>query len=124
VKNIIVKAPNEDHKHVLEKVGATEVVIPERAMADKVAKGIISPNVLDYIPLSDDYTISEIVPPASFLGKTIGELHLRTKYHVEVIAVREMLPDRVRMVPRADFVIKDSDVLVVIGKEEDIKKIK
>ena len=124
VKTIIVKAPNEDHKRVLEKVGATQVVIPEREMADKVAKGIISPNVLDYIPLSDDYTISEIAPPASFMGKTIGELHLRTKYHVEVIAVREMLPDRVRMVPRADFVIKDSDVLVVIGKEEDIQKIK
>jgi trk system potassium uptake protein TrkA len=124
VKNIIVKAPNEDYKRVLEKVGATQVIIPEREMADKVAKGIISPNVLDYIPLSDDYTISEIAPPASFMGKTIGELHLRTKYHVEVIAVREMLPDRVRMVPRADFVIKDSDVLVVIGKEEDIQKIK
>ena len=124
VKTIIVKAPNEDHKRVLEKVGATQVIIPEREMADKVAKGIISPNVLDYIPLSDDYTISEIAPPASFMGKTIGELHLRTKYHVEVIAIREMLPDRVTMVPKADFVIKDSDVLVVIGKEEDIQKIK
>jgi trk system potassium uptake protein TrkA len=59
VKNIIVKAPNEDHKHVLEKVGATEVVIPERAMADKVARSLISPNVLDYIPLSEDYTIQK-----------------------------------------------------------------
>jgi len=124
VKNIIVKAPNEDHKHVLEKVGATEVIIPERAMADKVAKSLISPNILDYIPLSEDYTISEIAPPASFMGKTIGELHLRTKYHIEVIAVREMLPERLTMVPRAEFVIKDSDVLVVIGKEKDIQKIK
>jgi len=124
VKNIIVKAPNEDHKRVLERVGATQVIIPEREMADKVAKALISPNVLDYIPLSEDYTISEVVPPASFMGKTIGELRLRTKYHVEVIAVREMLPDRVRMVPKADFVIKDSDVLVVIGKTEDIQKIK
>ena len=124
VKNIIVKAPNEDHKRVLERVGATQVIIPEREMADKVAKALISPNVLDYIPLSENYTISEVVPPASFMGKTIGELRLRTKYHVEVIAVREMLPDRVRMVPKADFVIKDSDVLVVIGKTEDIQKIK
>lgn len=124
VKNIIVKAPNEDHKHVLEKVGATEVIIPERAMADKVAKSLISPNILDYIPLSEDYTISEIAPPTSFMGKTIGELHLRTKYHIEVIAVREMLPERLTMVPRAEFVIKDSDVLVVIGKEKDIQKIK
>jgi trk system potassium uptake protein TrkA len=124
VKTIIVKAPNEDHKRVLEKVGATEVVIPERAMADKVAKSLISPNVLDYIPLSEDYTISELVPPASFFGKTIGELHLRSKHHIEVIAVREMMPERLTMVPHAEFVIKDSDVLVVIGKEKDIQKIK
>jgi len=123
VKTIIVKAPNEDHKRVLERVGATQVVIPEREMADKVAKGIISPNVLDYIPLSEDYTISEVAPPPSFMGKTIGELRLRTKYHVEVIAVREMIPDLIRMVPRADFVIKDSDILVVIGKTADVQKI-
>jgi trk system potassium uptake protein TrkA len=124
VKTIIVKAPNEDHKRVLERVGATQVIIPEREMADKVAKSLISPNVLDYIPLSEDYTISEVVPPTSFMGKTIGELRLRTKYHVEVIAVREMLPDRVRMVPKADFVLKDSDILVVIGKTADVQKIK
>jgi trk system potassium uptake protein len=124
VKTIIVKAPNEDHKHVLEKVGATEVIIPERAMADKVAKSLISPNVLDYIPLSQDYTICEIAPPPSFMGKTIGELHLRSRYHIEVIAIREMLPERLTMVPRADFIIKDSDVLVAIGKEKDIQKIK
>jgi trk system potassium uptake protein TrkA len=124
VKTIIVKAPNEDHKRVLEKVGATEVIIPEKEMADKIARSLISPNVLDYIPLSEDYTISEIVPPASFYGKSIGDLHLRGKFHVEVIAVKEMLPDRVRMVPRADFVIKDSDILVVIGKTEDVQKIK
>ena len=124
VKTIIVKAPNEDHKHVLEKIGATEVIIPEREMADKVAKSLITPNVLDYIPLSEDYTICELVPPASFMGKTIGELHLRSRYHIEVIAVREMLPERLTMVPRAEFVVKDSDVLVVIGKEKDIQKIK
>jgi len=124
VKHIIVKAPNEDHKHVLEKVGATEVIIPEKAMADKVAKSLISPNVLDYIPLSEDYTVCEMVPPTGFMGKTIGELHLRSKYHIEVIAVREILPDRLTMVPRADFVIKDSDILVIIGREKDIQKIK
>jgi trk system potassium uptake protein TrkA len=124
VKNIIVKAPNEDHKRVLEKVGATEVIIPEREMADKVAKSLISPNVLDYIPLSDEYTICEIVPPPSFMGKSIAELHLRSKYRIEVIAVRETLPERLTMVPRADFVIKDSDVLVVIGREGDIQEMK
>jgi len=123
VKQIIVKAPNEDHKHVLEKVGATEVIIPEREMATKVARSLISPNVLDYIPLSGNYTICEMVPPANFYGKTIGELYLRTKYHIDVIAVKEVLSDQVKMVPHADYVIKDTDVLVVIGKEQDINKV-
>lgn len=124
VKQIIVKAPNEDHKHVLEKVGATEVIIPEKEMADKIARSLISPNILDYIPLSEDYTISEIVPPPSFMGKTIGDLHLRTKHHIEVIAIREMMPERLTMVPRSDFVIKDTDILVIIGREKDIQKIR
>jgi trk system potassium uptake protein TrkA len=124
VKNIIVKAPNEDHKLILEKVGATDVLIPEKEIAGKVAKSLISPNVLDCLPLSDGYTIFEIAPPHGFLGKSIGELQLRSKYHIEVIAVRDVLTDQVHMVPRADLVLKDGEVLVVIAKEKDIQKIK
>jgi len=124
VKRIIVKAPNEDHKRILQKVGATEVIIPEREMAGKVAKSLISPNVIDYIPVSEDYNISEIAPPASFIGKSIAQLNLRNRYHIEVIAIRDVLSDKITLVPQASSVIKDSDILVVIGKEPDIKKIK
>jgi trk system potassium uptake protein TrkA len=124
LKRIIVKAPNEDHKRILEKVGATEVIIPEKEMADKLAKSLISPNVLDYIPLTQEYTICEIAPPASFIGKTIGEIQLRRRYNIGVIATRDVLTDSIQMIPSADFVIKDSDILVVIGKEKDIQKIK
>jgi len=123
VKSIIVKAPNEDHKRILEKVGATEVIIPEAEMASRVAKSLISPNVLDYLPVSDDFTISEVAPPASFLGKTIADLRLRGKYHIEVIAIRDVLTDKIQLVPRADFVIKDSDILIVMGREAEIQKI-
>ena len=124
VKNIIVKAPNEEHKLILEKVGATDVIIPEKEIAGKVAKSIISPNVLDYLPLSDGYMIFEMAPPDSFFGKTIAELQLRNKYHIEVIAIWDVLLDRVHMVPQAGFVIKDGEVMVIVGKETDIKKIK
>ena len=123
VKEIIVKAPNEDHKRILEKIGATEVIIPEKEMAGKVAKALIAPNVLDYLPVSEDFTISEIAPPVSFLGKTIGDLRLRGRYHIDVIAIRDVLSDKIQLVPRADFVIKDSDILIVICKEQDIQKI-
>jgi trk system potassium uptake protein TrkA len=124
VKNIMVKVPNEEHKLILEKVGATEVIIPEKEIANKVVKSLISPNVLDYIPLSDDYMIFEMAPPNSFLGKTIAELQLRSRYHVELIAIRDIVSDRVHMVPTADFVIKDGEVMVVVGKEKDIQDIK
>jgi trk system potassium uptake protein TrkA len=124
VKNIIVKAPNEEHKLILEKVGATDVIIPEKEVAGKVAKSLISPNVLDCLPLSEGYMIFEIAPPNSFLGKSIAELELRTKYHIEVIAVKDVLTDQITMVPQASFRLKDGEVLVVIAKEKDIQKIK
>ncbi len=124
VKNIIVKAPNEDHKKILEKVGATEVIIPEMDVAKKLAKSLVSPNVMDYIPLSDDYLIFELAPPNSFLGKTLAQLQLRNRFNIEVIAVRDVIADHIHMVPHADFVVKDGEVLVVIGKEKDIGKIK
>ena len=124
VKNIIVKAPDEDHQRILEKVGATEVIIPEKEIAKKVAKSLISPNVIDFLPLSQEYTISEIAPPPSFLGKTIGEIDLRKKHHIGLIASRDVLTDQVQMIPSADFLIKDSDIMVVIGKEQDINRLK
>ena len=112
VQKIIVKAPNDEHKLILEKVGATEVIIPEKEMANKIAKGLISPNVLDYIPLTENYIICEIAPPSSFIGKSIAQLQLRGKHHIEVIAVRDVLTDQIQMVPRADFVIKDDPGLL------------
>jgi trk system potassium uptake protein TrkA len=124
VKNIIVKAPNEDHKLILEKIGATDVIIPEMEVARKLAKSLISPNVIDFIPLSEDYMIFELAPPNSFLKKTLAELQLRNRFHIEVIAVRDVLTDEINMVPRADFVVKDTDVLVVIGREKDANKIR
>jgi trk system potassium uptake protein len=124
VKDIIVKVPNEDYKRILLKVGASEAIIPEREMANKVARGIISPNVLEYLPISEDYTIVELAPPTAFIGKTLAELDLRKKYNLQVIAIRDVLTSKMQLVPRASAIIKDSDVMVIIGKEEDIRKVK
>ena len=123
VKTIIVKAPNEEHKLILEKIGATEVMIPEKEIAHKLAKSLISPNVIDFLPLSDDYMIFEMAPPNSFLGKSIAELQLRSRYRIEVIAIRDIVSGKFQMVPAADFVIKDGEILVVVGREKDIQRI-
>jgi trk system potassium uptake protein TrkA len=123
VENIIVKVPNEDHKEVLQKLGATDAIIPEREIAKKVAKGIISPNVLDYLPISEDYTIVELVPPPELVGRNLAELELRKKHNIQVIAIRDTLSGHLEMVPRATSVIKSSHVLVIIGREKDISQI-
>jgi len=124
VKSVIVKAPNEEHKMILEKVGASEVIIPEKEVAHKVARSLISPNVLDYLPLSDEYMIFEMAPPQGFLGKTIAELQLRSEYNVMVIAVKDVLSDRVTTLPDAQFVVRDGQVLILVGKEGDIDRIR
>ena len=124
VKTIIVKAPNEEHKMILEKVGATDVIIPEKEIAIKVARSLISPNVFDYLPLSDDYMIYEMAPPEIFLGKSIAELQLRSQYNVMVIAVKDLLTDKVVTLPPAHFVVGDGQVLILVGKLADIEKIR
>jgi len=67
-------------------------------------------------------SIEEIAPPERFIGKSLRELDLRNKYGIQVIAVRELIPERTVYVPRVDFVIKDSDVLIVMGDEKMLDK--
>jgi trk system potassium uptake protein len=124
VKNVLAKAVDEDHGKVLRKVGATEVIHPEMSMAVKVAQGLSRPNVLDFIPLSEDFQLLQIAPPRAFIGKSLKQLDLRAKYSVHVIAVKEIIPDNTVLVPSADFVIKDSDILIILGKTTDVRGIK
>ena len=79
VKRILAKAVDEDHGKILKKVGATEVIHPEKSMAVKVAQGLLRPNILDFIPLSKDYTLLQIAPPQAFIGKSLKQLNLRSR---------------------------------------------
>jgi trk system potassium uptake protein TrkA len=124
VKRIVVKASNEDHGKILSKVGASDVIFPEKDMAIKVARSLSTPDVLDYIPMSGDYLIAEIAPLDAFVGKSLAELQLRSRYGITVIGIKELVPENFILVPPASFVIKHSDILIVIGKRIDIQKIK
>ncbi len=121
-KRIMAKALNADHGKLLKKVGASEVVFPEKDTASRVAFTLTHRNVLDHVPLAEGYSIVEIAPPTTFLRKSLKELNLRKKFGVQVIVVKEMVPLNV-LVPKPEFVIKDSDVLYIMGKDEDIRKI-
>jgi len=123
VKQILVKAMNEDHGKILERIGATEVIYPEKAMALKTARSLSTPNILDFIPMVENYTLVELAPPTAFIGKTLSGLDLRVRHNVYVIGVKEVLTDNFILVPPADFVVKDSDILFVIGHRDNIAKL-
>jgi trk system potassium uptake protein TrkA len=124
VKKILAKAVDEDHGKILLRVGATEIIHPERDMALWTARSLTRPNVLDFIPLSDEFELIQVGPPKDFIGRSLKELKLRTKHNVHIIAIRDSVTDNFMLVPSADFVIKESHILVMLGKSEDIKKIK
>jgi trk system potassium uptake protein len=123
VKKILAKALDQDHAKILGKVGATEIIHPEKDMAVRVARGLSRPNILDFIPLEEDYNLVQVGPPKVFIGNSLKDLDLRAKYHVYVIAVKESAPENFILVPPASFVIKESDILMILGKSKDIKRI-
>jgi len=122
-KHIVAKALTEDHAKILEAVGATEVIYPEKDMAIKTAMKLSCPNVLECLPLISGFGIQEIAPPEKFIGKSLKELDLRNKYGIQIIAIKELIPDKTTFVPKADFVLKDSDILVIMGEEKQLEKI-
>jgi trk system potassium uptake protein TrkA len=124
VERIVAKCSREPHGRVLEKVGATEVYHPERNMAETLAGRLHSPNVLEYLPFLEDHSIVEMTPPESFVGRPLKELDLINRFGVQVVAVREAVPERTTMVPTGNFTLKDSDVLVVLGSNEGIDAMK
>jgi trk system potassium uptake protein len=124
VKHIIAKAQNEDHGKILRRVGATEVIHPEREMAVRVAQNLSRPNILDFIPLSRDFSLIQMVTPVSFVGKSLRDLNFRAKYNVHVIAIQEMSSKKTILVPDATFPLKKGDTLIMLGKQKDIERIK
>ncbi|MBN2001182.1 TrkA family potassium uptake protein [candidate division KSB1 bacterium] len=124
VKNIIAKALTEDHGKILEIIGANRIVFPERDEAYRISRTMESDYILDNITLGDGMSIIEIIPPASIVGKSLGQLDLRNKYDVLVLVIKEVVPENVVMIPKANHVIKDSDVLIILGKDKNLEKIK
>lgn len=122
VKQILAKAVSEEHARIAAGLGATEVVFPERDMAIRTANVMAGSNILDYLPLGEEYSIVELAPDNEFIGKSLRDIDLRRVYHVEVIAVKQVLEGKA-LVPDSNFVIRDSDLLVVVGKNEDIERL-
>ena len=118
---IICKAHDDTYREILEKLGADRVIIPEREMADKLANGLTTAGVMEYIELSSEYGIVEITPPAEWLGKTIRALELRSRYGANIIAVRR--GEDLRIPPEIDTPLEDDFILVILGSYKVIEKL-
>jgi trk system potassium uptake protein TrkA len=135
VSEIVVKALNTDHVKILQLLGVSRVVLPEEEMAVRLAGSLMTPNIIDHIPLSPGHSIVEVKAPESFWGKSIGELDIRKELRVEVIALKKYVVSKLdgkesldesqtRVIPSADELIQSGDALVVIGKNEDIESMR
>ncbi len=121
VKYVITKAQNELHAKVLYKIGVDRVVFPERDMGVRVAHNLVSSNILDYIELDPDFSIIEITAISRWIGKTLEELDMRARYGVNVLAIKQ--GNDINISPRGDDLIQENDILVVVGSNEDIKRL-
>ncbi|WP_282939906.1 TrkA family potassium uptake protein [Paenibacillus sp. RC67] len=118
VPKVVVKAQNELHGKVVKKIGADKVIYPERDMGQRVAHHLISSNILDYIELSDAYSIIEVQASRTLIGKNLRELDIRAKYGCNVMAIRT--GSHMNIAPSAEDLIREQDVLVIVGKNEDL----
>jgi trk system potassium uptake protein len=120
VKKITVKAQNDYHEKVLRKIGANQVVHPERDMGRRIAHNIVSNNVLDYLELSDEHSIVELVANEKLSGNSLIDLDIRAKYGINIVAIKR---DRDIIVsPQAEEEIQEGDILIVIGADTDINR--
>jgi trk system potassium uptake protein len=121
VQTVIAKAVTPLHGRILEKLGVSRVIFPEREMAIRVAHGLVLPNVIDYVELSRDFSIVELPAPEGFIGRTLRQLELRPRLGLTLIAIKRPGPDGAvitNIAPSADEVIRRGDVLAVLGNNE------
>ena len=117
VSKVVAKAQTELHGKVLERIGADKVVFPERDMGVKVAKALVSKNIMDQIALSPEYSLVEMAAPQGFFNKTLEKSGARNKYGVSILAIRR--GSEVIISPNASQIILEGDILVVIGKKKN-----
>jgi trk system potassium uptake protein TrkA len=121
INEVIAKAANELHARVLRKIGVDRVVFPERDMGMRLAHNLVSSNILDFIELSSDHSLVEINVHESWEGKSLKELDMRVNYGVNVMAIKH--GGSINISPRGDDCVEVGDTLVVIGSNEDIRRL-
>lgn len=122
VKEIYVKVVSSDHARVMRRIGVTDVVFPERDTALALATKISGSAILKYVPLVPGFSIQEMGVPGSWYGKSLRELELRQNFDITVVALHDVLTDKITATPNPDAKLNDSDTLIVAGDDASLKK--
>ncbi len=120
-KQVIAKAQDEFHGRMLEKLGADRVLFPERDMGRRVAHNLVSGDIIDFLELSNEYSMAEIRPKPEWVGKTLMELNMRSKLGINVVAIRT--GENLNAMPLPNTAISEEDVLLVVVKDETLAKL-
>lgn len=124
IKTIIAKAVTPLHGRILERLGVSRVIFPEREMAIRIAHGLVMPNVIDYIELSREFSIVEAPAPEVFVGRTLKQIELRPRYGLTLLAIKRRAspegPEVTNVSPTADETLEVGDVLVLLGSNEKL----
>lgn len=118
VRFIVAKASDEFHGRMLEKLGADKIVYPERDMGKRVAHNLVSGNLLEYIELSPDFSMAEILPRSEWMGKSLLELRLRDEYGLNVVAIRS--GEQVDPLPGSATIVREGDIMLVVAEEKTL----
>ena len=120
-KYVVSKASRSIQAKFLEKVGADEVVFPDRDVAEKLSVRYSENHIFDYFQLSNDYSVYEVPPLPSWIGKSIAQSNVRFHHHVNIVGVKR--EGNFKMVPTADYVFDKDDHLLILGTKENVQKL-
>ena len=127
VKQVIAKAVTPLHGKILQKLGVSRVIYPEREMAIRVAHSLCVPNVLDYIELSRDFSIIELPAPAEWVGKSLRDVALRPRFGLTLVAIKRRSGtgdgEITNIAPMAEDVISQGDVLALLGDNDRLAQL-
>jgi len=118
VREIYVKVISFDHARVLEKLGVTETVFPERESALRLGRRLSRTGLLNYVPLGAGFSVQEMAVPESWIGRPLSDLQLPRRYGITIVAVHDVLRDEMIPIPKPDSKLKESDTLLVAGADE------
>ena len=123
VRDVFVKVISRDHARVMERMGVTESIFPERESALALGARMSGAGLLNYVRLGSGFSLQEMALPQSWNGETLRQLELRTRFNISVIAIHDVLTDKIDPAPNPDSALKESDTLLVAGKDEDLARV-